>query len=288
MADDNKKISEAEAASAPETATEAAPEATPETAPAGKKKSRLRRILKWIFLPIGILLIVVILALLFVRDFVIEHSVEQIGTLIVGTPVRIGYIDTSLFKGTLHLKDFTVGNPPGFNHPNAIELAEIKVELNTKSLFTDKIEVVDVLVRGVNIDYELQLGKSNLGEIQRNVEKATGADDESSSPSPEKSSDDGEPAQEKQAVIRHLLVTDCSLSFSNATLGTTMKMPLPGLDLKDLGDGKPISETVNDLFGLIFTSISKAIGGIGGALSDTAKSFSDTFRSLLPQGKTAK
>ncbi len=281
MADENKQQSVPETAAA--AAAEAAPEKAAEPAGKGKKKKKgiFRRILKWIFLTVGILLLVVILALLLVRDLVIEHSVEQVGSLIVGTPINIGYINTSLIDGTLHLKNFTVGNPEGYNHPHVFELAEVKVAINVKSLLSDKIEVFEVLVSGVNVDYELKLGRSNLGEIQSNVEKATGADGNSSSSS--EKSDSGEP--EKQVVIRHLLVKDCSLSFSNSTLGTTMKMPLPGLDLTDLGDGKPIIETVNDLFGLIFTSISKAVSGVGGVITDTAKGVGDAVKELLQQKK---
>ncbi|MBQ6352061.1 MAG: AsmA family protein, partial [Lentisphaeria bacterium] len=179
---------------APENAAENAAESK------GKKKGKkslLRRILKWVLITLGTLLLIVIVALLCFRDFVIEHGVEQVGSLVVGTPINIGYIKTSLLDGTLHLKNFTVGNPTGYNNPHAFELAEIKVAVNTKSVFSDKIEVFEVLVSGVNVDYELKLGRSNLGEIQSNVEKATGANGDSSSPSPEKTEDDGGPEQEK-------------------------------------------------------------------------------------------
>ena len=140
---------------------------------------------------------------------------------------------------------------------------------------------------GVNVDYELQLGKSNLGEIQRNLERLEPQKDASADAKSKK--DD---AEQPQVVIRQLLVENCSLSFSNATLGTTMKLPLPGLDMQDVGDGKPIGETVNDLFGLIFTSITKAVSGVGGvitdaaagvggAISDGAKSVTESVKGLV-------
>lgn len=255
MAEENKSVPAAEETTAEETAAVTKP----------KKSGRFRRILKRILVGIGIFLLVVILALLFIRDLIIEHAVEQIGSWAVGTKIEIGYIDTSLFKGKLHLKDLTVDNPQGFHHPHAFELGEIRVALNIKSLFTKKIEVKDIYVSGVNVDYELQLGKSNLGEIQRNLERLEPKKDASADAKSKK--DD---AEQPQVVIRQLLVENCSLSFSNATLGTTMKLPLPGLDMQDVGDGKPIGETVNDLFGLIFTSITKAVSGVGGVITDAA------------------
>ena len=255
MAEENKSVPAAEENAAEETAVETKP----------KKTGRFRRILKRILIGIGIFLLVVILALLFIRDFLIEHAVEKIGSWAVGTKIEIGYIDTSLFKGKLHLKDLTVDNPPGFHHQHAFELGEIRVALNIKSLFTNKIEVKDIYVSGVNVDYELQLGKSNLGEIQRNLERLEPKKDSSDD---DKSKKDDAP--QPQVVIRQLLVENSSLSFSNATLGTSLKLPLPGLDMQDVGDGKPIGETVNDLFGLIFTSIKKAVTGVGGVITDAA------------------
>ena len=240
--------------------------AAEETVVPKPKPRRVRRFFKGILIGIGIFLLVVILALLFVRDLIIEHAVEQIGSWAVGTRIEIGYIDTSIFKGKLHIKDLTVDNPQGFHHPHAFELGEIRVVLNVKSLFTKKIEVKDIYVSGVNVDYELQLGKSNLGEIQRNLERLEPKKD--SSNKAEKS--DNNNTEQPQVVIRQLLVENSSLSFSNATLGKSLKLPLPGLDMQDVGDGKPIGETVNDLFGLIFTSITKAVSGVGGVITDAA------------------
>lgn len=278
MAEENKSVPAAEENAAEETAVETKL----------KKTGRFRRILKRILIGIGIFLLVVILALLFIRDFLIEHAVEKIGSWAVGTKIEIGYIDTSLFKGKLHLKDLTVDNPPGFHHQHAFELGEIRVALNIKSLFTNKIEVKDIYVSGVNVDYELQLGKSNLGEIQRNLERLEPDDTPTDDDAKSKKND----APQPQVVIRQLLVENSSLSFSNATLGTTMKMPLPGLDMQDVGDGKPIGETVNDLFGLIFTSIKNAVTGVGGVITDAAtgvggaitegaKSVTDSVKGLI-------
>ena len=56
-----------------------------------------------------------------------------------------------------------------------------------------------------------------------------------------------------------------------------MKMPLPGLELENLGDGKPIGETVNDFFGLIFTSINKAVTGAGGVVVDAVSGIGEAI-----------
>ena len=242
----------------------------PEAEGAEKSTAKVKKPLGRRILRAGAAILIVLAALLLVRDFIVEHAVEKGGTYIVGTPVKIGRFRSSLL-GRVHIKDLTVANPEGYNNPLAFELGEVKVDLNLRSLLTDKIEVRHIYVSGVNVDYELKLGRSNLGDIQKNLERFAPKDEESPDARNENPSKEDEKAQ-KQAVIRRLQVTDCSLSFSNATLGTTMKLPLAGLDLENVGDGKPIGETVNDLFGLIFTSVSKAVTGVGGFLGDAATS----------------
>lgn len=234
----------------------------------GKKKTK--RSWRKILLQTMIVLAAIIAILLVVRDLAVKHAVEQLGSFIVGTEVKLGYFHSSPL-GNVHIRKLTVANPAGYNHPFAFELGEVKVDLNLLSLFTDKIEVRQIYVSGVNVDYELKLGRSNLGEIQKNLERFAPKDEESPDARNEEPTKKDEEAQ-KQAVIRKFQTTDCSLSFSNATLGTTMKMPLPGLDLENLGDGKPIGETVNDLFGLIMTSITKAVTSVGGFIGDAATS----------------
>lgn len=246
-----------------------------EAAPKTKaKKSWKKRILK-ILAVVGI----VIVALLIVRDLLVKQAVEHAGSFIVGTQVKLKSFHSSLL-GKVHIKELTVANPEGYNHPFAFELGEVEVDLNVASLFTDKIEVRKIYVSGVNVDYELKLGRSNLGEIQKNLERFAPKDDDSPDSKNENPDKDDEKAQ-KQAVIRIFQTTNCSLSFSNSTLGTTLKMPLPGLNLTDLGDGKPIGETVNDLFGLIMASVTKAVSGVGGVITDAASSAGNAIKDLF-------
>ncbi len=233
----------------------AAPE-TPEK-PKKRKKSWKRRLGNIL---LGVLIVLVLLIVF--RDLVIKHSVEQAGSFVVGTPIKCGHFSSSL-TGKVHIKDLTVGNPEGYHNPYAFKLGEVRVDLNVGTIFSEKIEVRDVYVEGVSVDYELKFGRSNLGEIQKNLERFAPADKDNPDTAHE-----GENDNPQQAVIHHLKIENTALTFSNATLKTTMKMPLPGLELENLGDGKPIGETLNEFFSLIFTSINKAVTGAGGVVVD--------------------
>ena len=245
---------------------ESAAQEKPETPEKPKKKKSWKR--RLINILIGVLVVLVLLVIF--RDFAIKHSVEKAGSLIVGTPIKCGHFSSSL-TGKVHIKDLTVGNPEGYHNPYAFKLGEVRVDLNVKTLFSEKIEVRDIYVEGVSVDYELKLGRSNLGEIQENLDRFTPADKDN----PDTANESDDNAQ--QAVIRHLKIENTALTFSNATLKTTMKMPLPGLELENLGDGKPIGETVKDFFGLIFTSINKAVTGAGGVVVDAVSGIGEAI-----------
>jgi len=245
MADEEKKIADVD----------------PEAADGGKRRKKRSWRRRLLHILIGVIAVLVLLVIF--RDFAIKHTVEKAGSLVVGTPIVCGHFSSSL-SGKVHIRDLTVGNPEGYHNPYAFKLGEVKVDLDVGTLFSEKIEVRDVYVEGVSVDYEIKFGRSNLGEIQKNLERFTPADKDN----PDSANEDGDDAQSQQAVIRHLKIANTSLSFSSEMLKSTMKMPLPGLELENLGDGKPIGETLNEFFGLIFTSINKAVTGAGGVVVD--------------------
>ena len=239
--------------------------AKPEELKDEKKPRSKRAVAAKIFKVTGIVFAVILALLVLLvifRDFVIRHAVEKVGSFVVGTPVRCGHF-SSTFSGKVHIKDLTVGNPEGYHNPYAFQLGEVKVDLDVSTLFAEKIEVREVYVEGVRVDYELKWGRSNLGEIQKNLERFKPADKDN----PDSANEGGSEAQQ-QVVIRRLKVENTALTFSSSTFKTKMPLPLPGLDLENVGDGKPIGETLCDFFDLIFSSINKAVTGAGGVVVD--------------------
>lgn len=255
-----------------------------------KKKPWWRRLLKifaWIF---GVILVLLTLLVIF-RDFVIRHAVEKVGTYVVGTPVKCGHFSSSL-SGKVHIGDLTVGNPEGYHNPHAFKLEKLEVDLNVGTIFSDKIEVRKVYVKGVSVDCEVRLdGSSNLSDIRNNIQKnlerfspkkpddGAKSDGEKPADQSDAKSDGAKPADqgdaksggEKQVVIRLLKVEDTKLTFSSSVFKTTVPLPLPNLELKDFGEGEPIGQSVGEFFDLIFTSIKEAVTGAGGAVVDVVK-----------------
>ena len=221
-----------------------------------KKGSRKKRVWKWIGIVAGVL-VVLLAALLICRDFLIEQGVRRVGTWLVGTPVEIESF-SSTFGGTVEIKGLTVGNPEGYHAPHIFSLRRVFVSLQPLSVLTDKIIVNEVTVEGMRVDFESKITETNLGVIQENVNQKLGAlgANKETPKEPDRASKEEKPQQ--QLVIRKLQVSDYSASISAKVLKTSLVLPLVPVSLTDVGEGRPIGETVSGLFGAIGSSISSA------------------------------
>ena len=254
-----------------------------------KKKSKVLKIVLWCA---GILLALLVVSLVF-RDVLIENGVRHIGSLVTGTTVQIDSFKSS-FNGTIEIKNIRVGNPAGYQKPNAFEIDRIYVKLDTSTL-TGKEPVVEVVeVTGVRVDMEVKgPSHSNLTDIQKNVERfAVG----SSTGSEEKKADPDAPAP----LIKKIALTSMSVSLSSSTLRSSVPVPLAPVYLENIGGkGNPIGKTLLEIFNNFMSSVN-AVGGtlmggveaigkagqsISGSVSDGAKSLNDGINSLFRKKK---
>ena len=252
-----------------------------------------KRLFKWlgIFL-IG--LVVLLVVALICRDVIVEQAVTRVGSLVTGTKVELDSFSSSLFGGSAEITGFRVGNPEGYRNPEAFQVDKVVVRLNPGSIFSSKIEVYEVSVTGMRVDFELKLdGSSNLTDIQKNVERFAGT----GGAKPEKQ--DGAPAEtaetagasEKQLVVRLFQTSDSRVSLSSSVLKTTADIPLPPIELTDVGDGKSMGETFRDLYGELIVAISKAVAAtdylkvLGSSLQKSGEGISREIKSGIDQFK---
>ncbi len=280
MSEEKKEVA------APENASK--PEDTAKLEAAPKKKKRWKRILVRVGIGLALLLLVAILA----RDLIIRTTVIKVGTAVTGTRVEMDSFSTS-FGGTVNLGGFRVANPEGYHSPYAFQVAKIKVSVDVGSLFTDKIEVKEILISGTEIDYELKIdGSSNLTDIKKNIDAFAGAPKAKPEPEPEKTEEQkkAEEAQAEEAkksakkvVLRVVSLDNSSLSISSSLLNTKVPMPLPPLTLNDIGDGKSLGETLSDLSTEILAALSTAISksgikNVGDALGNAGQAVGDSLK----------
>ena len=251
----------------------------------GERKPRRgsKRLLKWlgIFL-IG--LVVLLVVALICRDVIVKHAVTRIGSMVTGTKVELDAFSSSLFGGSAEITGFRVGNPEGYQNPEAFRVEKVVVRLNPGSIFTSKIEVIEVSVSGMRVDFEMRLdGSSNLTAGTGGAEPA-----EEQTPA---EAQEAESASEKQLVIRLFQVSDSRVSLSSNVLKTTADIPLPPIEMTDVGEGKTMGETFQELYAQLIVSISKAVAAtdylkdLGSSLQKSGEGLSQEIKSGIDQFK---
>jgi hypothetical protein len=104
---------------------------------------------------------------------IVKNAVESRAPAMLGAPVSIGLVTLSPFTGKCIVRGLKVGNPEGFRSASAIEVGEIRVSLDVRSLFgRGRILIRQIDVDAPKITLETGLGGTNLQQLQRNLEAA--------------------------------------------------------------------------------------------------------------------
>lgn len=275
---------------------------------------------------IGIISIIAIIAIgvMFFSFFVgksIKVGVETVGPRLTKAPVSLGSVNLSILSGSCELNRFVVGNPEGFYTPEAISMGQIKVDLDTSSIFSDIIVVEEVLIDGAEITFEGSLKGSNIKKIMDNIDSMSGDKKDGDKPAPKK--DDSTEGGEKKIQINKLVFKNGKIHMSSQLLrGQSITIPLSDIERNDIGNseesrkkifeklsrrkGKEVDytastvpEIVANLFRIIFEEVvsavvesgrlgnlKKGIGGLGGSiLNDDIKDNEDSVEKLKSTAK---
>jgi hypothetical protein len=164
----------------------------------------------------------------------IKTAVEEAGSRVTQVKVTLKEADTgNLTSGAMALRGLVVGNPSGFKTDSAFQLGEISVKVDPSTVTSDTIVVKEVVIGAPQVTYEFGSGGSNIGTIQKNVEKLTGGGGSSSGGSSSDSSGG------KKVVIENLYVRDGKVEVSADFLqGKKTGTSLPTIHLKDIGKSK--------------------------------------------------
>ena len=227
-----------------------------------------------------LLLVVGVVALYVSMGRVIKAGVETVGPKVTKCQVKVGSISVSPITGKVVLKDMVVMNPEGFSDNPAFSLGEVRVRLRPKTLFSDRVVVEEIYVDAPAIRYEVTMGGTNVGHIQKNVAEfaAQFGGDEKDQPE--------EVKEAKKLQINDLLVKDgkITLAASVKGIGTGVPISLPDVHRQNIGaEGRKSSyEVVSDVLKEVLGSVASvakdaasgvlgALKGIGGTAGDAAK-----------------
>ena len=110
----------------------------------------------------------------FVGDGIIKRSLESNLSTTLGTDVKIQSLEVKYLGGGAEIEKLEIQNK---NFPGKLLIIdEVFAKLNTSSIFSDKIEIDQIIIDGININYFFTLNKSlkvedNVKPLKENISK---------------------------------------------------------------------------------------------------------------------
>lgn len=237
----------------------------------------MKKFIKLIIALVVLILIAGGIFFLFVLNAVVRTGVEQGGSHVLKTGVILKEVNLSPFSGRGTLKGLQIKNPEGFTAGNAFTLDNVNVELEPRSLFSDKIVINELVIDGPVITYDRALTKSNIGLIKKNVEALAGAEEKA--PSEEKP----KKKEGKQVALKHFVLENGKVRLtSNLVQGKAVTLSLPRIELNDIGTGDKkatAAEVVNQVYGAVLAAVVKAVNQSGAVL----KAGGETLKNITEQ-----
>lgn len=234
--------------------------------------------MKKLLIIIPVLIIIIVFALGFSLNSIVKHGVETIGPKAMGASVKLSDVDISIFSGKGKLKGLFIGNPEGFKTDSAFKVTEIRVALNVKSVFSEKIIVDKIYIDSPEITYEKGGNGDNFKALLKNIEKFTGgsvsADQKDAAEEPKK--------EEKKIQISKLTINNGKVNMSMTALGgEKLTLSLPDIQIKDIGKEKE-GTTFSKAMAQVFSVLNKNIGiAVAGSLKDIGEAAGETVEKTV-------
>ena len=161
-------------------------------------------------------------------DSIVKSAIETYGSEATQTSVKVADVKIVLQDGSGAIHGLTVGNPQGFDTPQAFSLGQIATQIDLNSLSGDVPVIEHITIRAPEVFYELnEKGQNNLDKLKNNLQ--SGASSSSSSSASKGSS------SEPRLIIRKLVFADGSIHARVVPLDKKYELKLPDILLNDLG-----------------------------------------------------
>jgi uncharacterized protein involved in outer membrane biogenesis len=221
-----------------------------------------------------VLIVIAVVVVSMNMNSIIKKAIETGGPEIAKVSVSLEGLNVSLLSGKGELRGLVIGNPEGFKSESAVKVGLASLQVKPASVFSDKVVVRTFNLQAPEITIEGGLDSNNLKKIAENVEAATGSDKTKAESAEKKEKKPGKKIQVDEFIIR-----DGKVNVRlNVGAGITKTVPLPNVELRDLGTG-PEGIAPADLTKVILNSVLKDVVKVAGpVLEDLGKQAVDTAR----------
>lgn len=215
-------------------------------------------------------------------DSAVKSGVNTFAPRITGTKVTLDDVQISPLSGSGTLSGLFIGNPAGWSSDKLAYLGRIHIDVAPTSLLGNTIVIRDMVIEQPEFVYETRLVTSNLKELLRQIETATGG----SSPTAE---DGAGASPTKKIAVQRFVLRGAKITVGVG--GAAFTIPMPDLELNDLGtpeNGLTPSqlalavskEVVGDIVGAVTSAVARGDLNLN-AGSEGVKKVGEALRGLL-------
>ncbi len=223
---------------------------------------------------IGIVLALVVIVLgvggyLFANlDSLAKRAIEEVGSVVLGVPVKVGAVSLSATDGAGSLSDFEIGNPSGYKLPQAMKAGHIELAVEPKSLTGEVIHIRKIAVRDIAVAYESGSGGTNFDVIKHNAERYSGDKKAETKP--------------KKLIVDSLVISGAKMTYiGTATLGKPIELTLPDITLANIG-AKQGGITPDQFAKTVLDAMIRSMGqAAAGSVKDAGKSIGESVKGLF-------
>lgn len=186
--------------------------------------------MKKLLIVLVVAVLVSFLAVRFGLDPMVRTGVEKGGGAAFGTRSSLADASVSLLGGAIQLKNFEVGNPPGFQSSYALSVGSLEVKTNLASFLGDVVEVERIIVDAPQITLDFTPTSSNLMDLLENLRSHGGGEAGGTAETPP-----AEASKDKKFRVDLVQVNGARVTVAQSVLtGAATSFTLPDLELKNL------------------------------------------------------
>jgi uncharacterized protein involved in outer membrane biogenesis len=231
----------------------------------------MKKILVRLCVALVVLIVLVALGVHFFLDSAVKKGVETVGPKLTKVDVKLDGVHISLLSGSGKLKGLVVGNPDPYKSPHSISVGTAALELKPSSLLADKLIIKSINVEAPEITFEGGLGGNNLKKLLANLNESTtgpgGTNVPNATPKEQKKAN-------KKLEVDEFKITGAKLTANITDLNKTITIPLPTIELSNLGtgpDGITVAELTKKVIAAIETESLKAVSSSATDLGKAAE-----------------
>ena len=194
----------------------------------------------------------------FVGDGIIKRSLESNLSTTLETDVKIQSLEVKYLGGGAEIEKLEIQNK---NYPGKLLIIDkVFAKLNTSSIFSDKIEIDQIIIDGININYFFTLNKSLKVEDNLKPLKETISNGDNSSSS-----------SSKEFIIKKLDIKNAKISANSEKLNINQQVSLKDMSFENVGntkDSKDYKTILKDIFNKAIKSAKNKVlsGNTGNAI----------------------